>query len=146
MYSDEDYMYEEEQEYLPEVNVFERVEYEGGDTVEQIAMDAGVIPDDRKKGTKFTNNVWRFYVYVNATARRMIDEGSIPLRPAEVPRILRQIKMIPNPEFKNPEAFIYGYAVTKSGTLDRNMLKTLTLPPTLKLTDVVRYARMILLS
>lgn len=148
-YDDDEYMYEEEEGMLlPEVDVFERVEYDNGDTLERIAMDAGVIPEMRKKGERFTNKVWRFYVYVNAAARRLIDDGIVQnIHSREVPFILRQIELIDNPEFKNAEAFVIGYSVTKSGSFDKRIMmsileRTKDSSIELKATDIFRYARL----
>lgn len=135
------------QEYMNEVNVYDRAVFgDVGDTVEQIAMDAGVVPDDRKKGTKFTNNIWRFYVYVNASARRMIDEGIVQMRQRDVVNILKHIKLIDNPEFKNPDTFVLGYSIVNRGSIDKSALKQLIpkLPQNIKPTDVVRYARLVI--
>lgn len=141
-----------EQEFLPEVNVFERVEFENGDSLERIAMDAGVIPENRKKGDRFDNNVWRFYVYVNAAARRLIEEGTISnVKTLEIPLILRQIALIDNPEYKNPDAFIAGYAATKGGKVNIKELNAIASrvqksTGELKATDILRYARLWLAS
>lgn len=143
---DDEYMYaEEEGAFMPEVNIFERIGYENGDTLEQIAMEAGVIPEARKRGERFTSKTWRFYVYVNASARRMIDEGIISnVTSREIPHILRQIEFVDNPGYKNPEAFVIGYAVTKSGTINTDELESILSrhDGTLKATDIVRYARL----
>lgn len=151
MYYDDgdDYDYEDEEGmFLPEVDIFERVEYDNGDTLERIAMEAGVIPESRKKGERFTNKVWRFYVYVNACARRLIDEGIIQnVHARDIPFMLRQIELIENPEFKNPEAFVIGYAATKSGKFNKDTMMALLerlndAGMELKATDILRYARL----
>lgn len=145
-YGDE---YDEDQEFLPEVNVFDRVEYESGETMEQIAMQAGVIPEDRKKGSRFTNNVWRFYVYVNAAARRMMDEGIITnIKYNKVPSILKTIQFIENPEYKNPDVYVLGYATVVADSIDKKVFESLIpkLPPHIKPTDILRYARLIIHS
>lgn len=145
---DDEYVYEEEGVLLPEIDVFERVEYDNGDNLEHIAMDAGVIPESRKKGERFTNKIWRFYVYVNAAARRLIDDGIVPnVHSREIPFILRQIELIDNPEFKNAEAFVIGYSVTKSGRFDKKLLMSILdrikeSSIELKPTDIYRYARL----
>lgn len=148
-YDDDEYMYEEEEGmFLPEVNVLERVEYDNDDALENIAMEAGVIPEMRKKGERFTNKVWRFYVYVNAAARRLSDDGIVPnVHIRDIPFILRQIDLIDNPEFKNAEAFVIGYSVTKFGKFDKRLMMSILerirdSSIELKATDIFRYARL----
>ena len=142
----EEYIYDEEEGALmAEVDVLNRVEFENGDTLEKIAMDAGVIPEVRKKGERFSNIKWRFYVYVNATIRRLINDRIITnVHTKEIPFILRQIALIENPEYKNPEAFVCGYAVSKNKVVDKKILDFIVSASggTVKSTDIIRYARL----
>ena len=154
MYSDdEDYMYNEEQEYLPEVNIFERGEIINENDLENIAREAGIYPEQRKKNDKFNDKVWRFYLYTNAAAYRLIGAGFIPnVREREVSTILKQIRLIKNPSYKNPDAFVLGYAVTKSRSIDLNVLNNIIkrLPEMniarIKPSDIIRYSRLWLKS
>lgn len=148
-YEEDPYMYQEEEgQFLPEVNIFERGEIVNESTLEQIARDAGVNPEVRKKTEKFSDNRWRFYVYVNAAAYRLIDEGIVPgVKKNEVTLILKQIQHFENIAFKNPETFVLGYAVAKNGTINKQVLSEVVsklgqLTTKIKPTDVLRYARL----
>lgn len=148
-YEEDPYMFQEEEgQFLPEVNIFERGEIVNENTLEQIARDAGINPEVRKKTERFYDNRWRFYVYVNAAAYRLVDEGFAPgVRKSEVTFILKQIRYFENQAFKNPETFILGYAVAKDGRINKLVLDEIIsklgqLTTKIKPADVLRYARL----
>lgn len=143
---DDDYVYGNEQQFLDEYNVHGRVGFMRTDkTVQDIAADAGVtIQHGHLKDA-----LQRFYVYVNASANRLINEGIIPwVSLNKIQLILTRIKDVKNPEFKNADAFVLGYAVTMGGSsidvkhFDSLKGKIEKLDQPLQQTDVMRYANM----
>lgn len=140
---DNGYDYDEEH-FLPEVDIFNRVAFDNGDTLEAIAINAGIRPENRKKGDRFMNKIWRFYVYVNAAARRFIDEEIVVnVKIKEIPNILRKIQLVDNPQYKNPDAFFCGYAVSKHGQIDKKVLNHIVASSeNIKATDIFRYGRL----
>jgi Family of unknown function (DUF5770) len=138
-----DEQYEDE---LDEYRVFERAEY-AGKNVEQIASDAGIV-FTHKKGELIKDPVHRFYIYVNASAQKLIREGYISFVPAsDIPLILTGIKDVKNIKYKNADAFVLGYAVSKSGSINAKhfndvVAKTRKLEPPIKPADIIRYARL----
>jgi len=141
---DDAYDYDDEQ-YLPEVDVFNRVVFDDDDSLDKIALEAGVHAENRKKGDMFVSKIWRFYVYVNAAARRLIDEEIIPnISVKEIPIVLKQIKLINNPQYKNPDAFFCGYSVSRNGKIDTKLLEHIvnTSNGAIKNTDILRYGRL----
>jgi hypothetical protein len=112
----------------------EHMEYERTRTVEEIATEAGVSGDAL---------VLKFYIYVNATAHRLIDEKVITnVKRNEIERILSFIKYVDNPQYKHPETFVLGYAVTKSGIIDGKMLNSIKLDDNIKPMDVLKYGHL----
>jgi hypothetical protein len=140
----------QEQEYLEEYHVLDRVGYTNDEkTVQEIAAEAGIIIQQRP-GHLIRDATQRFYVYTNASARRMISDGIINwVSHNEVTKILSSIKFIKNPEYKNADAFILGYAVTRPNGKEININRLNSLKPILeqmdpviKQTDVIRYANL----
>jgi hypothetical protein len=157
-YDEEEYIYEEESaaaaypQFIDEYNVFERVGGRMSDekTVQEIAAEAGVLISARQ-GQIIRDAVHRFYIYVNASARRMISEGVIPwVTSAEVQKILTAIRHVKNPGYKNADAFVLGYAITRptGNSINSKYFESIKPkldkfePNPLKQTDVVRYAHM----
>lgn len=157
---DEDYNFDEEygglvradeddpDEYQPEYNVYERVGYLEHDVIGHIASK---IDFTHKKGEIIYDPIKRFGVYVDASARKLIQEGFIPyVSYKDIPNMLNVVSELKNARYKNPDAFVLGYAVTKSGgggTIDKTKVLALepkikTLIPPLQLSDVVRYANL----
>lgn len=150
---DEEYGYlqqqhEQENQFQLEFKAFERMGREEDKTVADIAAEAGVIFQPHQKGKIIRDPIQKFYVYVNASALKLINEGYIPfVQKSDVRTILEKIRFIKNIQYKNPDAFVLGYAVVKSGSLnlrhfDLVCAKISELDPPLKRTDVLRYARL----
>jgi hypothetical protein len=155
-YSDDEYEYarEDEGDFLPDMDIFNRGSMENLNSLEHIAREAGVCPEERKKHRRFDNKLWRFYVYTNASALKFVNSyrklGLSSL--TDVPSILRSIRKVQNAEYKNPEAFVLGYAITK----DKKAIHRRTLemiindlpnigtekPLNIKPPDLLRYARL----
>ena len=142
----EDYCYENEDYHgEQDYHAFETSFYEGPRTVEAIAAQAGVITT-RQKGQVIRDQVFKFYVYVNAVAHRFIDEGYIPtVSRNDVETILVAIQRVQSPQFKNPEAFVLGYSVAKSGQINKKQFDYLSsklenLDIFITKMDVFRYA------
>lgn len=146
---DEDYVYGNYEGRLnPDYHAFETSFYEGPRTVEAIAAQAGVITT-RQKGQVIRDPLFKFYVYVNAVAHRFIEEGYIPtVSRNDVEPILVSIQKVKSPQYKNPEAFVLGYSVAKSGKINKKQfdflvtkladLENITITPM----DVIRYANL----
>ena len=145
---DDEYEYEEEAEGRFEAGyeAFTRTAYEQARTVEEIAAEAGVVAT-RKRGEIIRDPILKFYVYVNAVAYRFIEEKIVVnVKRNEVTTILETIRNVSSPQFKNPEAFVLGYAVAKNGVFDERTFaaivpKLVDLENVLiKPMDVIRYA------
>ena len=130
------YEEEEEQVFLPEVNVFERVQYE--------------VPTGSR--TEIQNDpVARFRVYTNAVAANLSSNKLLPIGREDINEINRQAERVRNPQFKNPLGFVLGYYLTKEGNGDistshlayvKKHLDILAADKLLKIEDVVRYGRL----
>lgn len=128
---------------------YKGMSYERDKTVDQIASEAGVIFSVARKGEKIKDPTYKFYVYVNAVAHKLIDEGySLNVKKNEINFILESIKKVPHPRYKNPETFVLGYFVGKSGSINERQFKHIV--PKLssldnviiKPMDVLRYANL----
>lgn len=112
----------------------EHMEYERMKTVEEIATEAGVSGDAL---------VLKFYIYVNATAHRLIEDKVITnVKRNEIERILTFIKYVDNPQYKHPETFVLGYAIAKTGSIDGKLLNSLKLEDHIKPMDVLKYGNL----
>jgi hypothetical protein len=135
--------YEEE---FDEYRAFERTEYAGKD-VEQIASDAGIV-FTHKKGELVRDPVTRFYIYVDASARKLIKERYITFMSSnDIPTILTRIRNVKNVKYKNADAFVLGYAVSKSNSINSKHFneiveETRNLEPLIRPADILRYANM----
>jgi hypothetical protein len=151
--AEEDYNFEveygfqpEEQQYENEYRVFERAGY-GQTDVERVAEEAGVA-FTFKKGDVIRDPVQRFYVYVDATARKLINERVLPnLATDEIPSILSRIQDVKNVKYKNADAFVIGYALAKGDDINKKLFRSLLpklkeMDPEIKSADAIRYARL----
>lgn len=141
----DEYVYEDEDgQLMAEVNIFKRGEIEDLNSLQNIAREAGVNVQNRKKHERFDDKLWRFYVYTNAIAFRLIQEEL--LNRDDRIRILRRIKDVDNAAYKNPEAFVLGYYAINSDKriIDKNRLKRLisNKDVTVSPCDILRYARL----
>lgn len=108
--------------------------YERTKTVEEIATEAGASGDPL---------IMKFYIYVNAIAHRLIEEKMLTnIKREEIEKILSFIKYVKTPQHKNPEAFVLGYAISKTGIIDGKLLNSLKLDETIKIMDVLRYGNL----
>lgn len=126
---------------------YKGMSYERAKTVDQIASEAGLIFPITRKGEKTKDPTYKFYVYVNAVAYKLIEEGYSSIKKEEINRILEYIKNVPYPGYKNPEAFVLGYFVGKSGSINEKQFKFITsklldLNVSIKPMDVLRYANL----
>lgn len=130
------YEEEEEQMFLPEVNVFERVQYEvpSGSRVE--------IQNDPVK---------RFIVYTNAVALNLKNNSLLNITNDDVAAINEKVEVVRNSRYKNPIGFVLGYYLTRdaNGSINthdlahvRKNLAAISPDRALKMVDVVRYARL----
>lgn len=143
-----DYVNDEEGELLAEGDIFKRGEIEDLNSLQNIAREAGVNVQNRKKNEKFDDKLWRFYVYTNAISFRMMQEEYLTRDDRN--RILRHIKNIENVAYKNPEAFVLGYYAINADKriIDMNRLKRLLSNKDITMSpcDILRYARLWLMS
>jgi hypothetical protein len=149
---EEEYVYEEQRDegrFEAEYGAFARTEFERARTVEEIAAEAGVIAS-RRRGEVIRDPVFKFYVYVNAVFHRLVEEGYLRnVKREEVTGLLESIRNVPSPQYKNPEVFVLGYSVGKSGSIDEKQFKYL-LPRLssisanliIKPMDLLRYANL----
>lgn len=128
--------YEEEEEFLPEVNIFERVHYE--------------VPSASRSELQ-NDPVKRFQVYTNAAASNMSANGLLPINRDDVNEINKQASIVRNPQYKNHLGFVIGYYLIKNGNNDINRtnlgyvkqnLDRLSPDKLLKLQDLIRYGRL----
>ncbi len=130
MYYDE---YEEEQMFLPEFDVMERVHYE--------------VPTASRMEMQ-NDPVKRFYVYTNAIAMSLSSNKLLDISLEDVNQINALAKRVRNPQFKNAHGFVLGYYITINNSISNTRLeqvkKLLTLPDYkfIKLEDLIRYARL----
>ena len=108
MENDDEFIYEDryfgpnEQEFLPEVNIMERVGYEAGPHATQLELQ--------------NDPVKRFRVYTNSTAINLSSNKLLPnLTRFDVDEILRKTEVVRNPAYKNPLGFVLGYYIIKDG-------------------------------
>jgi Family of unknown function (DUF5770) len=159
-YSDDDsydYYREDEGDFLPEVNILHRGSIENLDTLENIARQAGVNPEERTKNKRFEDKVWRFFVYTNRDAWNLRNKfPRLGLNTSDISCILHHIKDFPNFRnnmiYKNPGAFVLGYVLTKDKkTINMQKLQLIITelpdmitekPINVKPTDLIRYARL----
>lgn len=137
MYSDEEFIYEEP-EFLPEVNVFDRVGFGGGVYATQLELQ--------------TDPVKRFLVYTNSTAINFSTSKLLPgLNRYDVEEINKQAENVRNPQYKNPLGFVLGYYIIKDGGGDINMdnfkyvkknINILSGDKFVKMEDILRYGRL----
>lgn len=147
---DEEYVYEEQQEgrFEAEYEAFSRTAFERAKTVEEIAAEAGIVAS-RRRGEIIRDPVFKFYVYVNAVFHRLSEEGYLPnVKREEATTVLEAIRNVPSPQYKNPEVFVLGYSVGKSGAINEKQFAFL-LPRLasvgnliIKPMDVLRYANL----
>lgn len=149
MDDDQEYVYEtEEGRFEAGYEAFTRTEFERNKTVEEIAAEAGIVAM-RRRGEVIRDPVFKFYVYVNAVVHRFIDEDYTPyVKHDEVTRILESIRKVQSPQYKNPEAFVLGYSIAKSGSINEKQLAYVIkkLPSidnvVIKPMDLLRYANL----
>lgn len=159
-YSDDDlddddsyeYLRNDEGEFVAEGNIMDRGSFEDPYSLEAIARDAGVYPEERKKHGRFHDKRWRFMLYTKACAIRF--HNSLPqfITGDDITKILKSIKNVQNYAYKNPEAFVLGYAITKKNNGISQSILTKIIdelprlatekPINIKPTDLLRYARL----
>ncbi len=111
-YEEEDYVHE--QEFGQERNVFERV---------GIRNDLIDIDIDKKKSRTQKTPIERFVENVNAIALDLMNSLNI-ISEGDIKIILESIRLIENPEYKNPSAYILGYIATNGGNkIEKRSLK-----------------------
>lgn len=142
--NDENYGQEFEGDiFRDEYNVNERAG--GGALDNDILAELGLSEKDSH------DPVRRFALFVITVATDMTNQGFINLNlKQEIPFMVRRITNIPNPEYKNPSAYVLGYWVVSSNdnynSISRkrfnkisNDLGKIDFP--LQKQDVIRYAR-----
>ena len=138
-YEEDDYV--QEQEFGQERNVFERV---------GIRNDFIDIDIDRKKSRTQKTPIERFVENTNAISLDLMNSLNI-LSDADIKIILESIRLVDNPEYKNPTGFILGYFATNGGNkIDKKKLKKTfdiiedekIVDTTVSQADVVRYCRL----
>ena len=134
-----EYEYEEEQMFMPEVNVLERVQYE--------------VPSASRSEMQ-NDPVLRFKVQTNAVAMNM-KNMQLGITDDDVAAINASAQSVRNPQFKSPVGFVLGYYITKNGggeinrsNLDNVKINLATISAAvndsklLKLEDIIRYGRL----
>lgn len=138
-----EYLQDEDYEFQPEYNIFQR-----GSIVDEDEIDIYFGGVKHQKGDVIKDPNQRFYVYVDAIARKLIDLEIIRISPKDIQNILHGAQNVPEIKYKNPTAFIIGYVLTKdqqSGTINAKEFRKLipqlkTFDHPLKDTDMLRYA------
>lgn len=144
-YSDEEFLFEErvfapqEPEFLPEVNIMERVGYAGsGIHATQLEIQ--------------TDPVKRFLVYTNSTAVNFSVNKILPgFSRFDVEEINKKAGTVRNPQYKNPLGFVLGYYIIKDGGdsingghfkfIEKN-IDLVSGDKLVKMGDVLRYGRL----
>jgi hypothetical protein len=118
----------DEEEYLPEVDIFSRVEAET-----QILV-----------GSKD-----KFFVFVDAISRQLSQDHIVRISNAEIQDMLERLTNVKEPQYKNPTGVVLGYYVTGGGGYEIDKQRFASLKPKLskldkpiKATDVIRYANL----
>ena len=129
-------MYEEEQIFLPEMNIMDRVQYEAPSATR---LD---IQNDPVK---------RFQVYTNATAVNFSTNRSLKLDRNDINDINERAQNVKSPQYKNPIGFVLGYYLVKDGDGEINKshlnyinknLTSFAPDKMIKIEDVLRYGRL----
>jgi hypothetical protein len=143
MDSDEEFIFEEREldqqpEYLPEINILDRVAYGVGVRATQLELQ--------------TDPVKRFLVYTNSTAVNFSTNKLLPgLNRYDVEEINKKAEEVRHPRYKNPLGFVLGYYIIKDGGNGINVghLKyvrehsdILSSDRPIKMEDVLRYGRL----
>lgn len=144
MYSDEEFIFEErllapqEPEFLPEVNILDRVAFGSGVHATQLELQ--------------TDPVKRFLVYTNSTAVNFSTNKLLPgLNKYDVDEINKKAEKVRHPQYKNPLGFVLGYYIIKDGGDSINMghfkyvrknTDLLSGDKLVKMEDVLRYGRL----
>ena len=124
---------ENEQEFLPEYNIFERSEIETNDINWKF---------------KQTNPIEYFKVIIVQIATKLEKMLFVDLQNNDVTRILSKISSIPVLQNKNATCLILGYLIVKNGIINENLLKktrqiaTKLEDDNINTEDVLRYARL----
>lgn len=134
MDSDEEFLFEPE--FLPEVNVLERIAFRPGVYATQMEIQ--------------TDPVKRFRVYTNSTAVNLSTNKILPgLTRNDVDEINRKAEMVRNPQYKNPLGFVLGYYLIQNGEINmehisyvKKNLNAISGNKLVKMVDIIRYARL----
>lgn len=136
---DNDYNFEEEDMFQPERDIALRTEYFNDD-------GDGIILN-RKKGDIIKDPKSRFLIYIDAIARKLIDDRILEnISTKSIKNILKYANtQLLEPRYKNPTCFVIAYAVCKNGIIDTKILKNLKLndiQPRVRLEDIIRYCNL----
>lgn len=155
-----EYRYNDENELLPDMDIFNRGSYEETDTLEAIAHDAGVVLRTHRKYKQFDDKIGLFYTSTWKSGWHFQKNYRyLGLKKGDVLAMMKSIKKFPNFRntmiYKNPSAFVLGYALTNNsgGKINQKILEKIIrdLPAIqeekavntiIKQADLIRYARL----
>lgn len=123
----------EEQDFIAEVNIFDRVGFEG----------------DIKGDDDYRDPEKKYFMLVETIARQLSQEGIIKISNSSIQHdLMKRIESVKSPALKNPTATVLGYYVVNSEKeIDQRRLRAIKqklsiLESPVKLTDVIRYANL----
>ena len=133
---DDDFVSEDELDFQPERNVFERV------GIQSDKIHTGIDIEHIKDPFE------RFTVQVDAISRNLIHSG-INISDKDIENMIDKINSISSIEYKNPTGFVLGYIASQNGNvLEKKRLEYVfkaVLPyisdESINKSDIVRYAR-----
>lgn len=128
----------DEEEYVQEYNVYERVGLEGDMLGE---MGRG------KEDPAFRDPTQRFYIFVDAISRQLKQQGIIVIAEGDIRHMLSKIETLQLPKYKNPTGYVLGYYVGNRGTINKKKFDSIKgrlneLEYPLQQADVIRYANL----
>lgn len=128
----------EDEDFIQEYNVYERVGFE--------TDILGELGGGREDPT-FKDPTQRFYIFVDAIARQLKQQGVILISEGDIRHMLSKVDALQLPKYKNPTGYVLGYYIGHRGEIDKRKfdsikgkLKELEYP--LKQADVIRYANL----
>jgi hypothetical protein len=133
--------YDEQQEYLPEINAFERVGA-GRSSLATMIASGGTYAELQKKTMLFNRTPAEQLTLSFGVAQGLLEKNNIHIDEREMDKILKQTEKDPTIRYKNPLLYLMGYyCQTNTGTNYKKCVKILGKGELTRYqpTDLVRY-------
>ena len=124
---------EEDDDFMFEHDILDRVGLEA-----HMSSDIPTNPKDSRD--KFTINV-------RGVANWIINQGYNVIDQRDIQQMTFKAQLVKHPEYKNPTAFVVGYAILKNNVINKGILNKLTghfhdFVHPIQATDAIRYANL----